>query len=410
MSALMRGFGLIDQLADVEDPQDVYAQMTRNDYDQYLRDFRPFEEALLQARNDTSLIDQAREDVQTQRRIAGEVQTRNLERYGGAGLSNAQRQQQQRSLQRGGQLGMVNTVNNARIQQRQINNALLNELIDSIKRFKESTDVAICILDAGLSEDQKTELSSKVDEIKSAEWDIKVPDSKIKGREWLKSQVSRAFLPKYFPSYEKYLWIDCDAWVNDWQSVELYFKACENGKLGITQTIGPGYKITSRVNWVFGKLAIIKSQNFKHAIKSNISLEKARKLAFAPHINIGVFSLEKNSTCWNSWQENLKQTLKGGEIFGSEQLAMNMSVYVDNVETEFLPLNCNWITSNLLPKFDEDKDTWVEPYLPNYKIGIMHLAAGIWKDNEDMRLNKNIKIDIQTLTGKILNKSLRFNN
>ena len=66
---------------------------------------------------------------------------------------------------------------------------LLNELIDSIKRFKESSEVAICILDAGLSEDQKTELSSKVDEIKSAEWDIKVPDSKIKGREWLKSQV-----------------------------------------------------------------------------------------------------------------------------------------------------------------------------------------------------------------------------
>jgi len=287
---------------------------------------------------------------------------------------------------------------------------LLNELIDSIKQFNHSEKVAICILDAGLTQEQTALLKNKVDEIKKAEWDIEVPQSKVKGKEWLKSQVSRAFLPKYFPNYKKYLWIDCDAWVNDWQSVELYFQACENGKLGITQTIGPGYKITSRVNWVFGKLAIIKSQNFKHAIKSNINLEKARKLAFAPHINIGVFSLEKNSTCWNSWQENLKQTLKGGEIFGSEQLAMNMSVYVDNVETEFLPLNCNWITSNLLPKFDEDKDTWVEPYLPNYKIGIMHLAAGIWKDNEDMRLNKNIKIDVQTLTGKILNKSLRFNN
>ena len=59
---------------------------------------------------------------------------------------------------------------------------LLNELIDSIKRFNESSEVAICILDAGLSEDQKTELSSKVDEIRSAEWDIKVPDSKIIGR------------------------------------------------------------------------------------------------------------------------------------------------------------------------------------------------------------------------------------
>ena len=287
---------------------------------------------------------------------------------------------------------------------------LLNELIDSIKRFKESNNVAICILDAGLSDNQKKELTSKVDEIKSAEWDIKVSDSKVKGREWLKSQVSRAFLPKYFPNYEKYLWIDCDAWVNDWKTVELYFKASDYGKLGITQTIGPGYKITSRVDWVFGKLAIIKSQNFKHAVKSKISYEKARKLAFSPHINIGVFSLEKNSMCWNSWQENLRQTLKGGEIFGSEQLAMNMSVYVDNIETEFLPLNCNWITSNLLPKFDEENSTFVEPYLPNYKIGIMHLAAGIWKDDKDMRLNKDIKIEIQTLTGKILKKSLRFSN
>jgi len=87
-----------------------------------------------------------------------------------------------------------------------------------------------------------------------------------------------------------------------------------------------------------------------------------------------------------------------------------MSVYIDNVETEFLPLNCNWITSNLLPKFDEQNNTFVEPYLPNNKIGIMHLAAGIWKDNKDMRLNKEIKIDIKTLKGTVVNKSLRFSN
>ena len=287
---------------------------------------------------------------------------------------------------------------------------LLNELIDSIKSLENTNETAICILDAGLSEDQKSKLSQKVDEIKQAEWDIIVPDSKVNGREWLKSQVSRAFLPKYFPNYEKYLWIDCDAWVNDWESVELYFKACDNNKLGITQTIGPGYKITSKVSWIFGKLAIIKSQNFKHAIKSKLGYLKARKLAFAPHINIGVFSLEKDSKIWKVWQENLKLTLKGGDIFGSEQLAMNMSVYIDDVETEFLPLNCNWITSNLLPKFDEENSTFVEPYLPNYKIGIIHLAAGIWKDKKDMRLNKEIKIDIKSLEGKTLSKSLRFNN
>jgi hypothetical protein len=285
---------------------------------------------------------------------------------------------------------------------------LLNELVDSIKSFEKSKDIAICILDAGLSEEQKNILSKKVDEIKSAEWDIDVPGFKVKGREWLKSQVSRAFLPKYFPNYEKYLWIDCDAWVNNWNSVELYFKGCEDGKLAITQTLGPGYKIMSKVNWLFGKVAIIKSQNFKHAIKSKIGIIKARKLAFAPHINIGVFSLEKDSPAWISWQYNLEQTLKSGNIFGSEGLAINMSVYVDELETEFLPLNCNWIASNLLPKFDEAKNTFVEPYLPNYEIGIMHLAAGIWDGDRDMRLDKEVEIKIQSIQKKILSKSLRF--
>ena len=287
---------------------------------------------------------------------------------------------------------------------------LLNELIDSIKSFKESENIAICVLDAGLTENQKNLLKNKVDEIKKAEWDIDVPSYKVKNKEWLKSQVSRAFLPRYFPKYEKYLWIDCDAWVQDWSSVDLYFKACENGKLGITQTMGPGYKIMSKVNWLFGKIAIIKSQNFKHAISSKIGIEKARKLAFAPHVNIGVFSLEKDSSCWNNWQNNLNKTLSAGNIFGSEGLAINMSIYIDEVETEFLPLNCNWIASNLLPKFDENLKKFVEPYLPNYKIGIMHLAAGIWKDKKDMRMDRNIQVEIKTLKNKKVLKSLRYSH
>jgi len=40
----------------------------------------------------------------------------------------------------------------------------------------------------------------------------------------------------------------------------------------------------------------------------------------------------------------------------------------------------------------------------------MHLAAGIWQDNKDMRLNKEITIDIKTLKGKTVSKSLRFDN
>ena len=38
----------------------------------------------------------------------------------------------------------------------------------------------------------------------------------------------------------------------------------------------------------------------------------------------------------------------------------------------------------------------------------MHLAAGIWKDGKDMRLDNNVRIDIKSLNGTTLTKSLRF--
>ena len=284
--------------------------------------------------------------------------------------------------------------------------SLLEELIHSIKKFKESENISICVLDAGLTSKQVDKISTIVDEIRKADWDIEIPFHK-KRQEWLKSQVSRAFLPKYFPNYDKYLWIDCDAWVNSWHCIENYFKACENNKLGITQSIGPGYRNLARVNWILGKFAVIKTQNYKHAKMSGLKETDARKIAFAPHLNIGVFSLMKNSPCWNVWQKNLKKTLSKGRIFGSEGLAINMSVYIDNVATEFLPINHNWITSHLLPIYDEKNKTFKEPNIPNNEIGIMHLAAGIWKNGIDMRVDKNVKVNIKSLEGKILEKSLR---
>ena len=287
---------------------------------------------------------------------------------------------------------------------------MLNELVDSINIHSESKKISICVLDAGLTQEQIKLIEKKVYKIKKANWDIEVPKYKAIGKEWLKSQVSRAFLPNYFPEFKKYLWIDCDAWVNNWSCIELYFKACENGKLGITQTMGPGYRIMTNVKWLFGKLALIKSQNYKHAKSSGINEADARKIAFAPHLNIGVFSLEKNSSCWESWQNNLRKTLSKGKIFGSEGLAINLSVYVDNSPAEFLPLYCNWIASNLLPKYNTETKRFVEPNLPNYEIGIMHLAAGIWVNGKDMRTNKVLKTEIETVKGDKEVKSLRYQN
>jgi lipopolysaccharide biosynthesis glycosyltransferase len=287
---------------------------------------------------------------------------------------------------------------------------LLNELVDSIKSYEESKNIAICILDAGLDQNQKKILSNKVDEIKYAEWDIKVPLRKTLGKEWLKSMMARVYLPNYFSNYENYIWIDSDAWVNDWHAIELLIKASENNKIGLTQSIAPGYGDIGKVKWLMGGLAYVKTQNYKHAKKSGFSEDICRKIAFAPHINSGVFSLKKKSPIWKVWQETLEKSLRKGVIFASEQIALNIAVYDKKIPAEFLPIGCNWIANHLLPKFDESSNKFVEPNLPNNKIGIIHLAGGVWVDGIDMRLNKEIKTNIITLNNKIILKNLRFNN
>jgi len=283
---------------------------------------------------------------------------------------------------------------------------LVNELVDSIKSFDQSKEIAICIMDAGLQKDQIEILGKKVDQIKKAEWDIEVSDSKIKGREWLKSQVSRAFLPKYFPNYKKYLWIDADAWVNSWYAIELYLKGCENKKLAIATSADRSYGRVLRAEWVFGSFARIKSQNYKHAKSSGFSEKIAREVALKPHLNIGVFSLEREAPHWNVWQKNLKKALSSGRIWGSEQISMNITIYSDNLDVEILPAYCNWTLIDAI-KFDKKNNTFVEPYLPNHEIGIIHFAG---KNNDQIRNNKNHISKVETVDGKIIDLKLRFNN
>ena len=39
----------------------------------------------------------------------------------------------------------------------------------------------------------------------------------------------------------------------------------------------------------------------------------------------------------------------------------------------------------------------------------MHLAAGIWKNGKDMRVDKDIKVELKNLNNETIIKSLRYN-
>jgi len=285
---------------------------------------------------------------------------------------------------------------------------LLEDLIDSINRFKIS-DIKICILDAGLEENQVKKIKDKVYKIKKADWDIPVSKYKIKNREWLKSQVCRPFLPNYFPEFKKIIWIDCDAWLNSWIAIDHLIKGSVNGKLAICSMSDRHTGRVLRVKWLFRNLAIIKSQNLKHSLSSGFKTKHCQFIATEPHLNVGVFALDSDSEIWKVWQKNLKVALKKGRIFGSEQIALNYSVYIDECKAEFLPYYCNWIPFSNTTFWDENKKTFVERYYPHNEIGIIHLAGGVFINGKDMRYDKNIKAKINTLSGNSVEKSFRYN-
>lgn len=118
------------QLPTVTDPEKAYADMTRQQYLDFVNNYGGFEADLIdKAQNDTSLIDQAREDVSMTQGVAQGIADRNASRYG-ANITPAMRQQQQRTLQRQNTLGGINQINNAKYAQKQQNTALLGDLIN----------------------------------------------------------------------------------------------------------------------------------------------------------------------------------------------------------------------------------------------------------------------------------------
>jgi hypothetical protein len=114
----------------VSDPEQAYAAITRGEYLDYVQNFRDFENQLIQqAQTDTSLIDQARADAPVAAALTQGVASRNAARYG-ANLTPAQLQQRDLRLQRANTLGAIQSVNDARLAQREANTQLMSDLIN----------------------------------------------------------------------------------------------------------------------------------------------------------------------------------------------------------------------------------------------------------------------------------------
>ena len=280
---------------------------------------------------------------------------------------------------------------------------LLKELHLSLKKNAVFDEFDFGVLDTGMESDNLSYLRDNKVIIKKAIWNVDVPKYKILGRNHLKTQVARAFLPEYFSDYDVYIWLDADMWLNDLETFKLYEEGAIQNCIAITPQSDRSYFDNAKVEWFLNFPLRVKTINFKNIGKS-VSRKLGKKYAFYSTLNAGAYAINSNQDIWNCFQKNVKKAAKKGRIFGTDQVALALSIYEDKIPTQFLPAYCNWMCDFHLPIFDEKTEKFLEPYLPNHPLALVHLAG-----LDEIRENNNVKVDIKTKNGNIIKKSLRFN-
>ncbi|MEG4226423.1 glycosyltransferase [Microcoleus sp. N9_B2] len=268
---------------------------------------------------------------------------------------------------------------------------LVRGTILSVREKSEGANVAIGFFDLGCTPEQLQWLETQVNFIKKPDWNFDFP-GRNESPHYLKGLLARPFLRRYFPDFDIYLWIDADAWVQDWQAVELLVKGAAKRGLAVVPELDRGYYLAyGKLPWYWEFV----SRDYQAAFGEEV----AQQLHSYPTINAGVFALQKDAPHWELWAEYLGEGLQRHVSLMTDQIALNRLVYGTKMfdKTEMLPARCNWSCNFGLPVWDKQRACFVEPYLPHGAIGILHITG-----------HKHDLVTLATTDGSQIEISLRY--
>lgn len=278
---------------------------------------------------------------------------------------------------------------------------LLIEWVHSVKRFPESKNFDICIMDTGLTSEQVQKLKPLVTTIVKPDWPCELPASKTEDKEYLKSCVCRPFIPQIFQGYETYFWMDADTWVQNWRGVDLFMQGAAMGKITLTSQADRAYPRVVRIKWLGQWPAKVRTFYFSNA-KRAFGFKTAKALLPYHVLLAGAFAMRADAPHWKRWQELVIYTMKHGKVFTAEQLSLGKMCYLEGFSYEVLPAWTHWLCE-FKPLWDESKKKFVEPFLPHEEIGILHLSGF-----DQMRVDRTETTDFKTPDGSSVEKSYRF--
>jgi hypothetical protein len=268
--------------------------------------------------------------------------------------------------------------------------ALLSRLLRSIEAEVQIQKIAVGILDFGLMQGQRDRLQEYGAKIVLPAWDYPIEHLKQWNtlRDW--SQTTRPFLPRYFPGFDLYVWLDADCWVQEWQAIALLTGAALQRKFAIVPEVHHSYGSFLNAGPSFIEWA---HSTYRRCYDD----AAAKRLSQFPILNCGVFGATPDALHWSRWQFHLSEIIKrlDQSFFFAEQTALNYVIRYEKLTTAFLPAYCNFICSRARPYFNLDHGVFVEPDPPFARLGVVHFAAA--KDSSCVAFDKTGKRETRPL-------------
>lgn len=163
---------------------------------------------------------------------------------------------------------------------------LLKDLIASIKKSTGGPLPPFACFDFGLEQEQREWLKKAGIDISIPRNDLNLHSSVEDSEKWRPFTV-RPFIPKYFPGFEVYVWIDADVWVQNWVGIEMYIAGARRSGLAITPEVDRSYPFhLDSFQW---------SRNIYSLAFGD---EAANRYPLHALLNNGIFAMSRDAPHW----------------------------------------------------------------------------------------------------------------
>lgn len=278
---------------------------------------------------------------------------------------------------------------------------LLKELALSIRDKPEGKNLNIVYLDGGLTNENIDYFKSLNIEVIDPNWCNPIVEKKAAGRNFLKINIAKIHLDLILPNKQIIIWIDADAWLQTFESIDLFSMVAKKNKLAI---VSQATRLESK-NIQFRKMfthRFVELRNilYKNARRAGLKTDLIEKMQGRPTLNAGAYSLHVKAPHWERFRYWQNEILKKGRLFTSDQLAIGLTIYHDQLTYEALPDICNYIYPW---RYDEDKNLFVDYFAPYTPVSIVHLAG-----QDKSRNDRLYEVKMLNQNDQIIKKTLRY--